>query len=315
MTNAMDDFRPRYHYELGHASLALGEGAAAASQFEAALALRPDWPEARRSLDLARAVATDGTVPLVPTDLMPPFVLEWQLLRRAGEMAEEDWIARAEALLGRHPDHRVLQHRLASRLMVMGRLTAAHDHFGHALRLAPENASAHGGMATLLARMGRFDAAHHHHRRALDLEPGNGGLTAALGLTLARQGRYGEALEALERGAAAAPGIAWITVSRGHVLIRLGRFEDAVAACRQALSEGGAEPWYSGTLAWALALTGRSDLAADALEKARALDPAFAWCPRFLWMAPETFLAGCGGDRSTITAPPVREDGADGRQM
>ena len=112
------------------------------------------------------------------------------------------------------PRHRVDSHEATLRA------------YRQAVRVAPDDAGAHCGMAQALYDLGRYDEALESFGRAAELDPG-AATDIGRGMALLRLGRHGEALESLDK---ARPGDANLHYSRGCALARIAGAQDAAGA-------------------------------------------------------------------------------------
>ena len=131
------------HGNLGSLLASEGRLPEAVPELEAALRLRPDYPQARVALGSA--------------------------LANTGHLAEAG-AQFAEAVRLR-PDFAEGHYNLALVLQAAGRPQAAMDHLETALRIKPDLATAHNALGILLAQSGRRAAAIEHFETALRLDP------------------------------------------------------------------------------------------------------------------------------------------------
>lgn len=151
--------RSRIHYNLGVALTQKGDLNEAIRQYREALALRPDWADARNNLGLA--------------------------LAEQGRLEE----ARAElsAALRLSPERPDLHTNLGTILEALGRLEQAILHYRKALQLKPDSVEAINNLGVALAKQGRLDEAVTQFRHALVLSPEDPGIAANLREALAGQ--------------------------------------------------------------------------------------------------------------------------------
>jgi tetratricopeptide (TPR) repeat protein len=123
-----------------------------------------------------------------------------------------------------------------------------------AIRLNPDNADAHRYLGTQFGSEGRFERAETHLRRAVHLYE--------------RQSAEDERLRAL---------LAESRVTLGVVLVNLGRADEAIPLFRAAIEEitYTSQHLAWGNLGWALLRKGRFQEAAEALQRAVAIQPNF----------------------------------------
>jgi tetratricopeptide (TPR) repeat protein len=110
-----------------------------------------------------------------------------------------------------------------------------------ALRMAPENAAAVGGLGSLALARHRFREARVLGRRALRLAPASARVYGVIGDAELELGRYDEAFRAFDTMARLKPSVgAYARVSYAREL--LGRPDDAIAAMRLALEAAADQP-------------------------------------------------------------------------
>lgn len=160
------------HNNLGIVYARTGRIGPAIAEGEAAVRLRPSFPEARSNLGLA--------------------------LTSAGRLPEA--IAELDAAVRLAPGLPGARLNLGRALLLAGRLPEALAQFEAALRLDPASPEAradlgvaHNNLANAFARAGRFAEAIEEFRRALAFNPGNPGTHRNLGFALQSLGRDEEA--------------------------------------------------------------------------------------------------------------------------
>jgi tetratricopeptide (TPR) repeat protein len=149
-----------------------------------------------------------------------------------------------------------------------------------ALRLAPENAVAVGGLGSLALSRHRFREALALGRRALRLAPASARTYGVIGDALLELGRYDQAFRAFDTMARLKPSVgAYARVSYAREL--LGRPRDAIAAMRLALEAAADQPeptaWTHvqlGKLYWSI---GRLSAAAREYGAALAAFPGYPY--------------------------------------
>ena len=132
----------------------------------------------------------------------------------------------------------------------------AEAEYKHALRLKPNDASAHLGLADWLMCQGRMDEALNWARRARELDPlGVSGVSIAWILFHAR--RYDEAIRELRSELVVHPDDVWAQLTMGFVLMANGQPEEASSILEQTMSLMKSSPGSLELLATAYAKAGR----------------------------------------------------------
>ena len=153
------------HYQLGIELESGGDRQGALAEYDAAIALRPDYVDARYNR---------GVV-----------LLDLGRFDQAAESLGEA-VARAPELVDGWVNLGIAQAR-------GGRLAEAERSLGRALALAPEHARAHGNLAGVHLSAGRLAEAESEAREALRLDPRLVAARYSLGLVQVRQGRRDDA--------------------------------------------------------------------------------------------------------------------------
>jgi TolB-like protein/DNA-binding winged helix-turn-helix (wHTH) protein/Tfp pilus assembly protein PilF len=132
----------------------------------------------------------------------------------------------------------------------------AEAEYKHALRLKPNDASAHLGLAEWLMCQGRMDEALNWARRARELDP-VGVAGVSIGWILFHARRYDEAARELRSELAVHPDDVWAQWILGFVLIAKGQPEEAISILEQTMSLMKSSPGSLELLATAYAKAGR----------------------------------------------------------
>jgi tetratricopeptide (TPR) repeat protein len=238
-------------YELGLALAAVGRGEDAVPALRRAVALKPDMPDAWRTLadhlsamgDVAGAdVAYAQHVRYSSRD---PRLLE------AGAALCENQVPRAETLLRehlkQHPTDVAAIRMLAEVALRLGRNSDAEKLLTRCLELAPGFSSARHNLAIALHRQARPAQAREQIELALANDPKNPGYRNLKAAILGRLGEFEEAIDTYAGVLAEYPGQPKAWMSYGHALKAAGRQEDSVNAYRKSieLSPGFGEAWWS----------------------------------------------------------------------
>ena len=177
---------PRLHYNLAQALDAAGQAAEAGREFEEALRLDPQFPEAHYAYG---------------NHLVKP----------------ETWRCRRSTLRGRHPGEAGLcrgPEQSRQRARRPQGLRGARAHFEEALRIDPGFAEAHDNEARVLAAQGQVADALAHARRAVELKPDSSAAHYNLGQLLQFNEPTADAISEYRNVAAAATRISRRPTSR-----------------------------------------------------------------------------------------------------
>lgn len=192
---------------LGALSGMRGDAAGAEAGFRKALALKPDFFQARFNLGIA--------------------------LRDQGKLDEAR--AELETVVTAHPAHAEAWNALGYVYVRLERQDEAERCFRAALVHKPAFADALTNLGNILSARKRWAEAVTLHRRALEIAPGYGDAALNLGGALAKQGRIEEAIAAFRRAIAANPANAEAHAQLGVACKRLGNVQEAEQAFREAL--------------------------------------------------------------------------------
>jgi tetratricopeptide (TPR) repeat protein len=198
---------PRAHSSLAWALFAEREFASAESHFKAALALRPDYVDARHGL--ARIMEEGGRV------------------REAGEQYR--------AILRSTPGDFVAHNALGNLAFQLHDLPAAAIDFENAVRARPGSAPAHNNLGCVLYELGDLPAAKTQLETALRLAPDYAEAHYNLGNVLVRQNRLSDARAVYGQALRLAPDYAVAHAHLGVVLQNLGEPAAAIWHYREAL--------------------------------------------------------------------------------
>lgn len=226
------------HYELALAQIGAGRSAIAAVR--RAVLLKPDMPDAWRTLgdqltlqgDIEGADVAYGRH--VNASTRDP-----RLMSAALALAENQ-IPKAELLLREHL--KMFPTDVAAIRMfaeVAGRLRRYHDAenlLARCLELAPGFNAARYNYAMALYRLNKFPEALQQTDILTEREPRNSGYRNLKAVVLASTGDYQQSLEIYADVLAKHPDQARIWMSYGHALASVGRQEDAIAAYRRCMS-------------------------------------------------------------------------------
>ena len=157
-----------------------------------------------------------------------------------------------------------------------GNASGAAAAYAEAVKLQPERAGAHAGLAAALLALGDASGAEQQAWQALRIAPGDAHAAFTLACAQLRQSEFTAALAGFEALIAADPGHARARHNRANTLIDLNRLREAKAELRVCveLAPGLKEAWA--TLGYLLTLEGELGAAIAACERAIAIDGDFA---------------------------------------
>lgn len=230
-----------------------GQAEAAIADYERALAIKPDYPNANNNL--GRTLADRGK--------------------------PREAIAHYRVALRAKPDLLELHNNLANALSDVGALDEAIEHYQIALAREPKHLNARNGYAVALAMKGAMADAEREFRAVLALEPTNVGALSNLGNVCAMQGRRDEAAALYQRVLAVQPDDAKTLYNLGNLQLELGHFDQAVENYRRAVKLAPMNPDAHAMLGFAFARQGRRAEAIQELSRALQQRPdhlqARAW--------------------------------------
>lgn len=291
MNEAPDPAPPSSRAAAARAAVVAREGASWLGQrrfdeaercFRAAIALRPDLPEAHVTLGAilgvlgrpAEAVASfRAALELRPASADAHGNLG-NALRDLGRLGEAEHHLR-EAL-HRRPAYPEAHNNLGAVLRDAGQAAEAEGCFRAALRLRPEFAEAHRNLGQLLNAHGRHAEAVASLRAALQGRPVDAAIWAELGSALRALGRSAEAEPALREALRHDPAFEAARIELGNALHDLGRLDEAEAAFRAALTARSDSPAALLGLGVVAGLLGRFAEAEATLRQALQHQPGLA---------------------------------------
>jgi len=193
---------------------------------------------------------------------------------QAGRLADAEAIYRR--VLAQVPDHADALHLLGVVACQVGRLDAAIDLIGRAVRLNPAIAEYHSNLGESYRRSGQLEQAIVHLRHATAIKSDHVEALNSLGLALKEAGRPAEAIAACRRATALDPDHAGAHNSLGNALSAAGRHDAAIAAYRRAIALQPDDGEAQSNLGVTLSEAGRWDEAIAAYRRAIALRPDLA---------------------------------------
>lgn len=195
------------HNNLGELFSA-NNGKDAIAHYEAALRLRPDYPQAHNNLGFE--------------------------LTRVGRAPEA--IAHIEEAIRLRPDFTDANLNLGIALRQVGRTAEAIEHLREFLRARPDNVEARSNLANTLIQAGRAPEGIVEFRIALAQKPDDPLILNNLGIALMLTGHAREAVELLERAARLKPDYYQVRNSLGLALANTGKAAQAIEQFNSALA-------------------------------------------------------------------------------
>lgn len=225
---------PEARYNLGNALLSMGRPADALTHFDAAISFNPRDPhyhfERGNALkELRRAEeALDAFATAVR--LHPGFA---EAHNNAGIVLREaerqdEALDRYDQAIRLKPDYAEAYSNRGNVLKDQGRLSEAVASYDQAIRLRPRYAEALSNRGTALAQLRQFDAALASHDKAIALRPDYAEAHNNRGNVLNELQRFDEALASFDRAIALRPDYAEAYSNRGNVLKEMRRLEEAM---------------------------------------------------------------------------------------
>jgi len=185
-----------------------GDLGKAAKYFEATLAIRPDFVDARFN---------------------PAYALN--LLGR-----HEEAIPLYAQILEASPQHAGARLNYSNCLKETGRYSEALDSYEALIRLAPQSAEAYSNRGLVLENLRRIDEALLSYDRALAIKPQYAEAHSNKGVALQKSGRLEDAIARYDRAIAIKPDFVEAYVNRANVLREMKRYEEAAASYEKAFA-------------------------------------------------------------------------------
>lgn len=272
----------RAHSALGFALAKARRTDEAVVQYNAALAIRPNYAEALSNLGMLRA--QEGDLGAASAHLSAALAVDGDFVEALGNLgtvrARQGRLDEAIALFERArtlaPDSGEVRNGIGYALALQGRLEEARAETAEAIRLAPGLADAHSNMGLILGDLGDLDGSIAAFRQAITLEPNHARSRYGLGAVLDETGRSGEAVVELALAVRLDPALAEAHNRLGRVLLKLERVDDALAAFEAAVRARPAEPDFHYDLGAVLLGLDRPADAIPHFEDALRLAPSHA---------------------------------------
>ena len=232
---------PAANNNLGNALLRRGRISEAATQYEEALRLQPDFAEVHNNLaniDSQNGRAREALFHYYEALRLNPSYSQARnglgnLLAQMGQTGPA--IEQFKLALEESPWNVGAHNNYANTLMSLGQYAEAEAHLREALRIEPGFADAHSNLGNVFLHTGRMDQAVAAYRQALKLNPGFPEANNNLGNALVMKGRVQEGIACFERAIQLRPGYAEAHFNLGLVDAGLGRRDEAIAQYELAL--------------------------------------------------------------------------------
>lgn len=240
----------RAHYYAGFGSARAGATDDALRQFNAALAIKPDYTAAR--FGLGNVLAARGDLDAAIEQYRKVLVVEprgaevhfnlGNAFAKANRLSEA--VEHYETSQRADPGNASIYINLGHVLFKQNKLGEAIAQYRKALAIDPDAADAHYSLANLLATRGDLDEALDHYRSALRVNPFYSGVHHNLGAILAQRGQLDEAIRHFRLALRIRPDFADAHESLARALALQGKADEAVQHYREALRilSAGREP-------------------------------------------------------------------------
>jgi protein O-GlcNAc transferase len=195
-------------HALACALVGLGHANEAIEHYEAAIALRPDFPEAHNNIGYA-----------------------FQVTGRYDEM-----MAHYQRALAIRPQYAEARNNIGNALHVLGRSEEALAHYQAAIAIRPDYAEAYWNMGNALRALGKIEQAVLRYRTALGLRSNFVQAHSSLGSALHQLGEYEQAVSEFVKALQIRPDYLDAHINLGNTLRSMGRLEQAIAQYDRALS-------------------------------------------------------------------------------
>jgi Flp pilus assembly protein TadD len=227
----------RAHCSLGMAFYSTPGGLPQAiAEFEAALRIQPEFPDAQNDLGMALEDTPDRADEAIwhfnEALRMNPNLAQAHYnlgiaLARAGRVPEA--IGEYEAALRVQPDYAEACNNLGNLLCSTGQPAAGVQQLEHALRIRPGYAKAHFDLGNALVQLGEASGAVGHYEEALRLQPEFAEAHNNLGMILFRTGHVSEGILHLEEAIRIEPDSPRAHFALGTALLQVGRRDAAIS--------------------------------------------------------------------------------------
>lgn len=230
-----------FHYNLGNAQKTQGKLNKAMEHYNAALNLKPDFPEAHFMMGMvSQALGKfDAAIKHYQDGLrMKPDCAEVHYnlgivlaARRELDFAIEHY----QEAIRLKPDFSGVYNNLGLVLQDKGRFDAAIAHYQEAIRLKPDSPEAYNNLGNALKAQGKLDAAIEQYREAIRVNPQFFKAHNNLGTLFQEQGKSGQAINAYKKALRLQPNSAEVYANLGTAYQDQGKLDKAIQIFRQAL--------------------------------------------------------------------------------
>ena len=233
----------RAHCALGMALFPIrGRLQDAIGEFETALRIQPEYPDAQNDLGVALETQPDHSDEAIrrfreALRVSPKFAqAHYNLgvaLARAGRIQEA--VQEYEAALIAQPEYAEAYNNLGNLLCSIGHTDEGIRQLERALQIRPNYAKAHFDLGNAFVQAGKIPEAIPHFEEALRIQPDFAGANNNLGVVLCRSGRISEGIEHIEAAIREEPDSVYPHFALGTAFLQAGRRTEAVAEFEKVL--------------------------------------------------------------------------------
>jgi tetratricopeptide (TPR) repeat protein len=242
---------------LGSALSKKGQFDEAVRQFQEALRIKPDYPQAQINLGV--------------------------VLSQKGEPGQA--IQHLQEAIRLSPNFRDGRYLLGLALVQNGQLDEAIHQFEETLRVRPDHVGAHYDLGLALGRKGQMDGAIYHLRETIRLSPDHAGAHINLGVALSQKGETDEAIRQFQEALRLTPDSAAAHYNLGAALAKRGQMEEAIRHYQEAIRLEPNRAEAHNNLGTALYQQGRNGEATRQFQEALRLKPDYAEARKNLILA------------------------------
>jgi tetratricopeptide (TPR) repeat protein len=267
---------------LGVALLQKGHVDEAIADYEKALEIKPDYPEAHSNLGTAflqkgrvdEAIAQCQKALAIKSDYAGAHANLGNALLQKGEVDEA--MVHYRKVLEIKPHFFEAYNNLGTALLQKGELSEAIVHFQKALEIKPDYADAQSNLGNAFLQEGQVEEAIAHFQMALRIEPNFSQVQYNLGNAFIKKGRLDEAIGHYQKALEIDPAYAEAHGNLGSAFLKQGQVEEAIAHYKKALGMKPLNVGFQNSLALVLATCPTDSLrngfrAVELAEKANQL--------------------------------------------
>jgi tetratricopeptide (TPR) repeat protein len=226
------------HFNLGNALH--GQVDDAVAQYEKALEINPNFPDAQNNLGLAlfQKGQVDEAIARYQkaVEINPHYTEAYSNLGLAlfdkGQLDEA--ITQYQKALEITPKYVAARYNLGLALFQKGQLDEAITHFQKALDIQPDYAAAHNNLGNVLFQKGQLDEAIEQFKKAVEIDP-EAETRFNLGNALLQKGQLDEAIEQFVKALDMNPNSFQTHYNFGAALAQRGRLDEAITQFREVL--------------------------------------------------------------------------------